>query len=177
MRSHRDTVVVAALVALLAVASGCGGDDESDQYWSLVIPTREEAGEALNRAVELAQMGDFEALCEDAATAPGLCEDLVPAQAGAVPEERPQVKCHLPRQAMGNNGELNPAGRILVLEGHDANGEPYRSEMFAQYHNDGEDVRLMMPLWWTPMGVNRGDGSTEPPDPPDWCDHEGASTW
>jgi hypothetical protein len=177
MRSHRHTVVLAALVALLAVVTGCGGDDESDLYWSLVIPTREEAGEALDRAVELAQAGDFEALCEETATAPELCEGMVPPEAEAVPDEWPEVKCHLPRQAIGHNGQLNPAGRILVLEGRDANGEPYRSEMSAQYHHDGEDVRLMMPLWWTSMGVNRGDGSTEPPDPPDWCDHEGASTW
>lgn len=178
MGRFRYSRTVLALGLVLATGMGCGGGDEdSDRNWSRVVPTREEAEEALTRAVELALEGDFEALCEEAATAPGLCEGFLPADAETVPNEWPEVTCHLPRQAIDRNGGFNPAGRILVLEGHDANGEPYRSEVFARYDDDGEDVRLLMPIWWTSMGVNRGDGHTGPPDPPDWCDQEGASSW
>jgi hypothetical protein len=167
-------------VLVIALAGGVACNDEDrgfDQSTLSVVPSREQAEEALDEAVRLAQDGDFEALCEQAAAAPEQCRGFFPAEAGYVPDGPPEVRCHLPRDAQDHNGQLTAAGRILVLEGRDAVGNRYRSEMLAQYAPDHDEVRLLIPVWWIDLGVDRGDFTTLPPDPPDWCDHEGASAW
>ncbi|MGH2543968.1 MAG: hypothetical protein ACRDIB_14295, partial [Ardenticatenaceae bacterium] len=64
--------------------------------------------------------------------------------------------------------ENSTGGRVLVLEGTDGLGRPYRSDFLVFYPLDSEEPAAFMPVYWSGIGIQSGaerDTISAPPTP------------
>lgn len=114
-------------------------------------PTSAEAEAFLTHVVDVAQSGNFNALCE---LGGGSCEDFLNEQGGQeVPREAPEVVGGRIVQPTGD-GAGRVGGFVLELCGTNARGEPYYSEMLVFSDFNG-DLKAIEPTYW--MGIRIAD--------------------
>ena len=98
----------------------------------------------LAQAEALVQAGRLDELCGLSQLRGGVstCADSLEQARELAPVALPTVVCSLPLPATGPLRN----GRILVLEGADGAGEPYRSE-FPVFH-DGDAIKTIDAVYW-----------------------------
>lgn len=137
------------LVAVIAVASGCG-----------LLGHRRTVDEAsarrvLQTAVELALSEQLGQLCTlSAGRGRGevsTCAETLSDTAALVPADHPEIRCAVP---VGDDGPLR-GGMVLVVEGTDANGDPFATEFVV--YDDGSGIGVLDAVWWSGLSI-RGYG-------------------
>ena len=136
MGSRRRIAIAGALAAAVLAASGCAALDRRSTV------SESAARGLLVEAVGLVQEGRLDELCTLAAAEASTCADSLADIGELVPERPPVVVCAEPLPGTGPMRR----GTILVVEGEDGLGEPYRSE-FPVY-DDGRDVVALDPVYW-----------------------------
>lgn|GEM_PF-6458714 len=107
----------------------------------------EDARALLTTAVGLAVSGELDQLCELAPEDASTCRDSIVDFGHAVPGEGPQVVCVV---AAPDVGPLRN-GRVVVVEGIDADGVEYVTEFVA--YNDGSGEVVLDPVWWSGLTI------------------------
>jgi len=143
MSTCKMAIVIICLVVTTAAfsASGCGKTTASNENnWEVSV---EEATSVLNQAVAYAQARDLEklgVLAQDKSMTREAWES-----AGGwetVPAEPPKiVDTYLLPTVQLKNGSQATGGRVLVLDGVNGLGKPYRTE-FLVFRSDGPDSGL-----------------------------------
>lgn len=152
----------------MSLAAGCGGDDP-DRY-SAAAPTVAEAQALLQEAVQLAEAGDIDGLCELTIAEAG-CTDTV-TNVGPLPRgEAPAiVESRVIEQQSRGDGEV-PASRIIGV----CLGDRYTELMVLRVRSTGS-AEFVNPVYWSGYSVSdviiddRGFavgslGETPEPDP------------
>ncbi len=107
----------------------------------------EDARALLTTAVGLAVSGELDQLCELAPEDASTCRDSIVDFGHAVPGEGPRVACVV---AAPDVGPLRN-GRVVVVEGIDADGVEYVTEFVA--YNDGTGEVVLDPVWWSGLTI------------------------
>jgi hypothetical protein len=163
---HMGTCKIAMGIMCLVVtitafgASGCGKTTASnEETWQVSV---EEATSVLNQAVAYAQAHDLEklgVLAQDESMAQQIWE-----LAGGwetVPAEPPKiVDTYLLPTVHFKNGSPATGGRVLVLEGSNGMGKPYRTE-FLVFRAGGSGLAVINVVYWSGIciGQYNEDGS------------------
>jgi hypothetical protein len=149
-------IIIAVVIICLGVAIHTFLSNENDEEVSV-----EEATSLLYHAVAYAQVRDLDKLC-DLCSSNGICrhqwEDAGGGQ--AVPAEPPQiVDTYLLPTVHLKNGGWAPGGRVLVLEGIDGLGKPYRTEFFVFRSKDSglEGLAVINGVYWSGYGIGQCD--------------------
>jgi hypothetical protein len=142
--------VVIIICSSVAIAVFAG--NENDEEISV-----EEATSLLNQAVAYAQARDLDKLCELAGSK-GICRHQWEWAGGecAVPDEPPEiVDTYLLPTVQLKNGHKSVGGRVLVLEGVDGLGKPYRTEFFVFRSGDSGLAGLAVTnvIYWSGYGI------------------------
>lgn len=114
----------------------------------------ESAQKILQRAEMLAQSGDVDALCE-ISFSPRLCEIQLDTAGGvaSIPQQPPEmVDSYIVNDEQLPNGDRIVGGRVLVLEGVDGLGEPYRTE-FLVFDTGLYGLKPHDAIYWSGVGV------------------------
>jgi hypothetical protein len=140
-------IIICASVSI-AVFAGNGNDEEVSV---------EEATSLLNRAVAYAQARDLDKFYGIAGSQ-GICRSQWELAGGqeAVPDEPPEIvdTYLLPTVHLKNGGKA-VGGRVLVLEGVDGLGRPYRTEFFVfRSRESGLDgLAVTNVIYWSNYGI------------------------
>jgi hypothetical protein len=133
-------LAVVALPAMFAVLGGGGGGSEN-------TPSEAEARAFFDRVVAAARARDFDKLCGLNGAPPNCYADLdSPFQKlrDTVPPDPPRIvgtRFHEKQSADGSTG------RVLVVEGADGRGRPYRTEvMVSRYEGKLEGTNV---VYWS----------------------------
>ena len=118
-----------------------------------------EAKRVLDQAVAFTRAGGANALCGMGGAVP-LCEGFLRDVGGiaTAPRQAPRVTGSYIRP----DTEQSIGGRVLVVEGVDSEGKPYRTEFFVLY--DGGRLVPYLPVYWS--GISMSNGDTTDPAPP-----------
>ena len=123
----------------------------------------EEATSLLNQAVAYAQVRDLDRLC-DLARSELMCQHQWEWAGGgwAVPEEPPEiVDTYLLPTVHLRRGGRAPGGRVLVLEGVDGLGKPYRTEFFVFWTTDDwglkKELAVINEVYWSGASIGQCD--------------------
>ena len=123
----------------------------------------EEATSLLYQAVAYAQVRDLDKLC-DLAGSELMCQHQWEWVGGgqAVPEEPPEiVDTYLLHTVHLKRGGRAPGGRVLVLEGVDGLGKPYRTEFFVFWTTDDwglkKELAVINGVYWSGYGIGQCD--------------------
>jgi hypothetical protein len=150
-------IIICSSVAITVFAG-----NENDEEVSV-----EEATSLLNQAVAYAQVRDLDKLC-DLARSELMCQHQWEWAGGgwAVPEEPPEiVDTYLLPTVHLKRGGRAPGGRVLVLEGVDGVGKPYRTEFFVFWTTDDwglkKELAVINEVYWSGyrIGQPNEDGS------------------
>lgn len=163
MGTWKIATVIMCLVAAAAAfgASGCGK-----------APTRdvsvEEATSVLNQAVAYAQARDLEKLGDLAQDKP-ITRTLWESAGGweAVPTDPPEiVDTYLLPTIYFKNGSWTTGGRVLVLEGINGLGKPYRTESLV-FSAGSHGLAMLNVIYWDGVSIGHynEDGSVSTPCP------------
>ena len=108
-----------------------------------------DAEQILEQAETFAQAGDIQGLCS-LTDLPRRCESMVDAVGGiaTAPTESPQI---VDTYLLPDQGR-SVGYRVLVIEGEDATGKPYRTE-FGVFYNSERRMSPMHPVYWSGMGI------------------------
>lgn len=117
-------------------------------------PTRDQAVESLETAIDLALTQGASSVCE-AAASPSLCTQQLE-QAGPVPPNRPTLEC---TGVLGARGNISP-GIIMEVSGTSANGAPYSTTVLAI--TEGKAVKLINAVYWSGAGIDPGPTTEDP---------------
>ena len=140
--------LVLFMMLLMGVLMGCGLSPDAAPPPDTI--TVEDAQALLHEAVDYAQAGDVEALCGMGGSV-SICERALEDAGGldAVPQSAPTVvDSHIFPAVENSTG-----GRVLVLEGQDGLGRPYRTDFLVFYIGDGEELAVFMPVYWSGIGM------------------------
>lgn len=145
-------VIVLCSSAAIAVFAGNGNDAEVSV---------EEATSLLNQAVSYARDRDLDKLYELAGSK-GICRSQWELAGGgqAVPAEPPEiVDTYLLPSVHLKNGGKAVGGRVLVLEGVDGLGKPYRTEFFVFRSRDSglNGLAVTNVIYWSGYGIAQPD--------------------
>jgi len=153
-------VIAVVIIICSSVAIAVFASNENDEEVSV-----EEATSLLYHAVAYAQVRDLDKLC-DLCSSNGICrhqwEDAGGGQ--AVPAEPPEIvdTYLLPTVRLKSGGKA-PGGRVLVLEGVDGLGKPYRTEFFVFRSRDSglNGLAVINGVYWSGYGIGQygEDGS------------------
>ncbi|GEM_PF-1916577 len=154
-------VLIPFLVVIpLILAVGCDRADSGEKLQSPPIEISvEEAQAVLNQAVTYAQEHDLDALC-GMGGAVSICEHQW-RDAGewdGVPSEPPEIvdTYYLPTKHF-DNGFHATGGRVLVLEGINGKGEPYRTEFMVFKTDDPSagsgGLAVINVVYWSGFGI------------------------
>ena len=123
----------------------------------------EEATSLLNQAVAYTQARDLDKLC-DLAGSKLMCQHQWEDAGGgwAVPAEPPEiVDTYLLPTVHLKRGGRAPGGRVLVLEGVDGLGKPYRTEFFVFWTIDDwglkKELAVTNVIYWSGYGIAQPD--------------------
>lgn len=136
-------------------------------WWTRMTPpvTEAEARAYLGRLVAAARAHDFDALC-DLNGAPPNCHRTLDSDnlRAAVPPDPPTVTGtrYYPEQ----NGGV--AGRMLVVEGRNACGRPYRTEVFV-FRENRFGFKAVNAAYWSNYHFATGPDISPPGPPPAPC--------
>jgi hypothetical protein len=151
-------IIIAVGIICLAVAIPSFLSNENDEEVSV-----EEAISLLYQAVAYAQVRDLDKLC-DLCSSNGICQHQWEGVGGgqAVPEEPPEiVDTYLLPTVHLKRGGRAPGGRVLVLEGVDGLGKPYRTEFFVFWTTDGwglkKELAVINGVYWSGYGIGQCD--------------------
>lgn len=143
-------VIVICSSAAIAVFAGNGDDEEV---------SAEEATSLLNQAVAYAQARDLDRLC-DLSGSELMCQHYWGWVGGgqAVPEEPPEiVDTYLMPTVHLKMGGKSPGGRVLVVEGVDGLGKPYRTEFFVFWTGGGwglkKELAVINVVYWSDCSI------------------------
>lgn len=167
MQVLRIIIAVVIIICSFAAISVFASSENNEEV------SVEEATSLLNQAVAYAQARDLAKLCE-LASSKGICrhqwEDADGEQ--AVPDEPPQiVDTYLLPTVHLKNGDKAVGGRVLVLEGVDGLGKPYRTEFFVFRSGDSglEGLAVTNVIYWCGYGIRQpnedGTMTTGHPNP------------
>ncbi|HEY4711112.1 MAG TPA: hypothetical protein VIH69_00285 [Dehalococcoidia bacterium] len=157
-------IIIISLFASIAVFAG----NENNEEVSV-----EEATSLLNQAVAYAQARHFDKLCELAGSK-GICRHQWELAGGeqAVPAEPPEiVDTYLLPTVYLKNGYEAVGGRVLVVEGVDGLGKPYRTGFFVFRSIDSGLGGLVVTnvVYWSGYGIAQvnedGSMTTGHPNP------------
>lgn len=145
-------IIIALGVICLAVTDAIVIGNENDKEVGV-----EEATSLLNQAVTYAQARDLDKLCELAGSK-GICRSQWELAGGrqAVPDEPPEiVDTYLLPTVHLKNGGWAVGGRVLVLQGVDGLGKPYRTEFFVFRSRDSglEGLAATNVIYWSGYGI------------------------
>jgi hypothetical protein len=145
-------VIVLCSSAAIAVFAGNGNDAEVRV---------EEATNLLSQAVAYAQARSLDKLY-DIAGSEGICRSQWELAGGeqAVPDDPPEiVDTYLLSTVHLKNGGKAVGGRVLVLEGVDGLGEPYRTEFFVFRSRDSglNGLAVTNVIYWSGYGIAQPD--------------------
>jgi len=122
----------------------------------------EEATSLLYHAVAYAQARDLDKLC-DLCSSNGICRHQWEYAGGgqAVPAEPPEiVDTYLLPTVHLKNGGWAPGGRVLVVEGVDGLGKPYRTEFFSFWTGGDwgvKELAVVNGVYWSGAGIAQCD--------------------
>jgi hypothetical protein len=146
-------VIIAVVIVICAsvsitVFAGNGNDEEVSV---------EEATSLLNQAVAYAQERDLDKLYKLAGSE-GICRSQWELAGGeqAVPDDPPEiVDIYLLSTVHLKNGGKAVGGRVLVLEGVDGLGKPYRTEFFVFRSRDSglNGLAVTNVIYWSGYGI------------------------
>ena len=148
-------VVIIGIICLPWITTTFAGN-ENDEEVSV-----EEAKSLLYHAVAYAQVQDLDKLC-DLCSSEGICRHQWEWAGGecAVPEEPPEIvdTYLLPTVHLKNGGKA-VGGRVLVVEGVDGQGKPYRTEFFVFRSRDSglEGLAATNGIYWSGYGIAQCD--------------------
>ncbi len=129
-----------------------------------------EAEDVLNQAVACVAARDLDGLCELSGSAL-MCESewRSAGEWNTAPVDPPAVvdTYLLPTEHYGN-GSMSTGGRVLVLEGSDALGKPYRSEFLVFDSGQEKGVVALDVVYWAGISIGKTDdqGTGRTPDLP-----------
>jgi hypothetical protein len=141
----RRCLLLLLACALAASAGGCA-----------LVGYRRTVDEAAARAVlaeavALARSPQLGSLCQLSAgttrSETSTCAETLQSTSALVPDDPPAVRCAL---AVGDVGPLR-GGVVLVVEGLDANGDPYRTDFVV--YDDGSGVGVLDAVWWSGLSI------------------------
>ena len=144
-------IIICMSVSIVVFAS-----NENDEEVSV-----EEGTDLLNQAVAYAQARDLDRLC-DVSGSKGICRHQWELAGGeqAVPAEPPEVvdTYLLPTVHLKWGGRV-VGGRVLVVEGVDGMGKPYRTEFFVFRSRDSglEGLAVTNVVYWSGFGIAQCD--------------------
>jgi hypothetical protein len=150
-------IITVGIIICASVSIAVFAGNENDEEVSV-----EEATGLLNQAVAYAQARDLDKLC-NLCSSNGICrhqwEDAGGGQ--AVPAEPPKVvdTYLLPTVNLKWGGRV-VGGRVLVVEGVDGLGKPYRTEFFVFRSRDSglEGLAVTNVVYWSGFGIAQCDG-------------------
>jgi hypothetical protein len=129
--------------------------------------TEAEARAVLQQAEAYARSGDIHSLCAMYELASLRCERQIKELGGL--GSVPQVSPIITKQHIIPNQDNFVGGRLLVVEGHDNAGKPYRTDVLI-FDGGGGKLVPLEPVYWSGMGfaMPHPDGtlSTSPPPLP-----------
>lgn len=165
-RRKRLWVSVACLVVVVSIAGAVGWTMIDNEEPPREISVEEAAG-ILDRAVTYATSGDLDKLC-DLGGSVSMCQSKWQDAGGweAVPPQSPDiVETYLiPTKDLGS-GSQSTGGRVLVLEGVDGLGRPYRTE-FLVFDAGSHGLAVINVVYWSGIGIaqtdDEGRGTAEP---------------
>jgi hypothetical protein len=146
-------IIIAVVVIICSFAAiSVFASNENDEEVSV-----EEATSLLNQAVACTQARDLAKLCELAGSK-GICRSQWELAGGeqTIPDEPPEiVDTYLLTTVHLKNGDKAVGGRVLVLEGVDGLGKPYRTEFFVFRSGDSGLERLAVTnvIYWSGYGI------------------------
>jgi len=155
-------MVIGVAVISLAVTIAAFASNENNEEVSV-----EEATSLLNQAVACAQARDLDKLC-DLSGSKMICRHHWEWTGGgqAVPAEPPEIvdTCLLPTVHLKWGGRV-VGGRVLIVEGVDGLGEPYRTEFFVFRSRDSglNGLAVTNVVYWSGYGIAQ-------------CDEDGSAT-
>lgn len=156
-KPKRLWVSVACLAAVVSIAGAVG--------WSMTNgeePLREisveEAESVLNKAVIYVTSGDLDKLCDLGGSV--VIYQQTWRDAGGwdtVPQQSPDiVETYLiPTKDIGN-GSQSTGGRVLVLEGINGRGQPYRTE-FLVFDSGSHGLAALNAIYWSGIIIGQTD--------------------
>lgn len=156
-------IIIVAVIICLAGAGATFVSNGNNEEVSV-----EEATSLLNQAVACAQARDFDKLC-DLGGSKGICRSQLELAGGeqAVPAEPPEIvdTYLLPTVHLKWGGEI-VGGRVLVVEGVDGLGKPYRTEFFVFWTGGDwglkKELAVTNVVYWSGFGIvqhHNEDGS------------------
>jgi hypothetical protein len=154
-------IVVVIIICSSAAITVFAGSENNEEV------SVEEAKSLLYHAVAYAQVWDLNKLC-DLCSSEGICRHQWERAGGewAVPEEPPEiVDTYLLPTVQLKDGHKSVGGRVLVLEGVDGLGKPYRTEFFVFRSRDSglDGLAVTNGVYWSGYGIAQCDenGSVE----------------
>lgn len=128
-------------------------------WWTRLTPpvTEAEARAYLDKIVAAAEARDFDRMCRLNGAVSNCETQLQLAGRDTVPAEPPRVtgSRYHPKKPGGT------AGRVLILEGIDGRGKPYRTEVFV-FRENRYNFKAINAVYWSNFGF--GDDDTTAPD-------------
>lgn len=143
-----------SVLVLLTVAQACG----TTTYRPAETISLTEATAVLRRAEAFATAGDAAGMCSLTDNRPN-CQFLLE-QAGGIanaPSQSPTVVDSYILPSRDNR----LGGRVLVLEGATASGEPFRTD-FLVFDRGNNQLTPLIPVYWSGVGVGDSSGQTAP---------------
>ncbi|NOK60924.1 MAG: hypothetical protein GFH27_549289n94 [Chloroflexi bacterium AL-W] len=134
------TRCIASIIALIILAGCAFLPSPSADTISVA-----DAQQILAQAETFAQAGDIQGLCA-LTDLPRRCERAIVRVGGiaTAPTESPQI---VDTYLLPDQGQY-VGYRVLVLEGEDATGKPYRTE-FGVFYNSERKLSPMYPVYWS----------------------------
>jgi hypothetical protein len=144
-------VIIIVIISSFASIAAFASNENSEEV------SVEEAISLLNQAVAYAQVRDLDKLYELAGSK-GICRSQWELAGGeqAVPDEPPEiVDTYLLPTVHLKNGCKVVGGRVLVLEGVDGLGNPYRTEFFVFRSGDSGlgGLAVTNVIYWSGYGI------------------------
>lgn len=130
-------------------------------WWTRLTPpvTETEARAYLNRIVAAAQARDFTTMCRLNGAVSNCETQLRLAGKDAVPTDPPRVT----GSRYHPKGRGGTAGHVLVVEGIDGHGRPYRTEVFV-FRENRYNFKAINAVYWS--NFRFVEDGTVAPDPP-----------
>jgi hypothetical protein len=137
-------VLIGLVLAVLALPGLAGGCALLGARTTVEEPA---ARDLLDRAVALAASPRISELCTLSVGEASTCQDTLVDVGALVPRTPPVVRCAV---RVGDVGPLR-GGMVLVLEGTDANDDPYLTEFVV--YDDGSRVGVLDAVWWSGLSI------------------------
>ena len=155
------TLLISAGVSLTVACSQTDNYTGTNNNTATKEISIQEATNVLNQTVEYAINHNLDGLCSMGG-AVSMCRTLweYAGEWDAVPTQSPEINDTylLPEKDLGN-GTYTVGGRILVLEGIDGLGKPYKTEFLVFNNSETGELSALYPVYWANLSIGEYDST------------------